>query len=64
MPSTPVIMHQKTAPGPPVLTATATPTMLPVPTFAASETISDEKLLICPCPSLLLRRQYPIPFSK
>ena len=36
MPSTPVIQHQKTAPGPPRATAVETPTILPVPSVAAS----------------------------
>ncbi len=35
MPKTPVIHIQKMAPGPPAVTATATPTMLPAPTVAA-----------------------------
>jgi len=35
MPSTPVIQHQKTAPGPPRATAVETPTILPVPRVAA-----------------------------
>ena len=35
MPNTPVTQHQKTAPGPPIVTAVATPMMLPVPMVAA-----------------------------
>lgn len=48
MPSRPVTMHQNTAPGPPVDTATATPIMLPVPTLAASDTMSEAKWEMCP----------------
>ena len=36
MPRMPVNQHQKTAPGPPMVTAVATPMMLPVPMVAAS----------------------------
>ena len=41
MPSSPVIMHQNTAPGPPLAIATATPTILPVPTLPARETARE-----------------------
>ena len=44
---------QKMAPGPPTFTAVATPTMLPVPTVAASATQSALKLDTSPWPSFL-----------
>ena len=43
MPKIPVTMHQNTAPGPPMQTAVATPTMLPVPIVEASATANAAK---------------------
>jgi len=40
MPSTPVTHIQNRAPGPPIEMAVATPTMLPVPTVAASAVVN------------------------
>ena len=40
MPTSAVIHIQKSAPGPPMAIAVATPAMLPVPTVAASAVIS------------------------
>ncbi len=37
IPKTPVIQHQRTAPGPPSATAVATPIILPVPIVAAKD---------------------------
>ena len=48
MPSTPVSHIQSTAPGPPRLTAVATPTMLPVPIVAASAVVSAPNGLTSP----------------
>ena len=48
IPNTPVIQHQKMAPGPPRATAVATPTMLPVPMVAASEVASAPNWLTSP----------------
>ncbi len=48
VPSTPVSHIQKTAPGPPRLTAVATPTMLPVPMVAANAVVSAAKGLTSP----------------
>ena len=44
---------QNKAPGPPALTAVATPTMLPVPTVAAKAVHKAWKLLISPLPVFL-----------
>jgi len=55
-PKTPVIQHQNTAPGPPIATAVATPTMLPVPMVAASAVASAPNWLTSPSPSRFLRR--------
>ena len=41
MPRTPVIQHQKTAPGPPRATAVERPIMLPVPRVAAKVVAKD-----------------------
>ena len=59
MPKKAAIHIQKIAPGPPTLTAVATPTMLPVPTVAASATQSALKLETSPLPwffALKMRR--------
>jgi hypothetical protein len=48
MPRTPVSHIQSTAPGPPRLTAVATPTMLPVPMVAASAVVSAANGLTSP----------------
>ena len=48
MPSTPVIQHHSTAPGPPKATAVATPTMLPVPMVAASDVAKAPNWLTSP----------------
>src|SRR5262247_2655312 len=52
MPKTPVSHIQSTAPGPPALTAVATPTMFPVPMVAASAVVSAPNWLTSPVPSL------------
>ena len=48
MPNTPVSQHQKTAPGPPRVTAVATPMMLPVPMVAAKAVASAPNWLTSP----------------
>lgn len=45
MPRTPVIQHQKTAPGPPSETAVDIPMIFPVPIVAASVVIRAENAL-------------------
>ena len=52
MPKTPVTHIQKSAPGPPVAIAVATPAMLPVPTVAARAVIRAWKWEMSPawCP--------------
>lgn len=54
MPKTPVIQHHNTAPGPPRLTAVATPMMLPVPIVAASDVARAANWLTSPDESLSL----------
>ena len=51
MPNTPVSQHHKTAPGPPMATAVATPMMLPVPMVAANEVVSAPNWLTSPSES-------------
>ena len=53
IPKKAAIHIQKIAPGPPTLTAVATPTMLPVPTVAARATQSALKLDTSPSPLFL-----------
>ncbi|MPM99953.1 hypothetical protein SDC9_147148 [bioreactor metagenome] len=53
IPKRPVNQHQKIAPGPPKATAVATPTILPVPTVAASAVQRSPKLFTSPLPSFL-----------
>lgn len=48
MPNTPVIQHQNTAPGPPIVTAVATPIMFPVPIVPAKLVASAENWLTSP----------------
>ena len=57
IPSTPVSHIQSTAPGPPRLTAVATPTMLPVPIVAASAVVNAANGLTSPAPPLLGRHR-------
>ena len=52
MPNTPVSQHHSTAPGPPRLTAVATPMMLPVPIVAANEVANAPNWLTSPVASL------------
>ena len=52
MPNTPVSQHHSTAPGPPKLTAVATPMMLPVPMVAANEVANAPNWLTSPVASL------------
>ena len=52
MPNMPLSQHQSTAPGPPRLTAMATPTMLPVPMVAARAVASAPNWLTSPSESL------------
>ena len=59
MPKNAAIHIQKIAPGPPTLTAVATPTMLPVPIVAASATQSALKLEMSPAPLFFARRISP-----
>ena len=51
IPTRPVIHIQKSAPGPPAAIAVATPTMLPVPTVAASAVMSAWKWVMSPSAS-------------
>lgn len=43
MPSTPVIQHQNTAPGPPIAMAVERPMIFPVPSVAASVVAREAK---------------------
>ena len=52
IPKIPVSQHQSTAPGPPRLTAVATPMMLPVPMVAASDVARAANWLTSPSESL------------
>ena len=54
MPNTPVSQHHSTAPGPPRLTAVATPMMLPVPIVAANDVANAPNWLTSPVASLSL----------
>ena len=52
IPTTALTHIQKIAPGPPIVMATATPEILPIPTVAAIALVSASKELICPGASL------------
>ena len=56
MPKKAMTHIQKIAPGPPTFTAVATPTILPVPTVAASATQSALKLETSPSPLFCARK--------
>ena len=56
MPKNAATSIQKSAPGPPVPIAVATPTMLPVPIVAESAVQSAPKLVTSPCPSDSVRK--------
>ncbi len=59
IPSSPVTHIQKRAPGPPMPIAVATPTMLPVPTVAASAVVSAWNWEMSPSTVSSLRRMSP-----
>ena len=55
MPNAAEISIQTNAPGPPIASAVATPTMLPVPMVAASAVISAENGETSPVPCWVVR---------
>ncbi len=56
MPSRPATIIQKVAPGPPMVTATATPAMLPRPTVPDTALVSAWKWVTSPGSESLLNR--------
>ncbi len=62
MPTSPDTQSQNTAPGPPIVTAPATPAMFPMPIVAASAVASDWNGVTSPFPALRGPRIWPSVF--